>query len=205
MNLVLPPVQIITQHINKINLDLFYPVIIGLKNVVLQQKINNEILSLVNSLIVKQGYYSNPQTQVVGWYELKTNERGILSITIGNYAYPPHAAHGMTYISALTFDVLTGKLYQLNELFKPGSEYVKAISEMIKIQIKERKIPLLNGFNSINPNQDYYIADKALVIYFQLYEITPYYVGLPMFPISVFSLQDLINEGGPLDKMANNG
>jgi hypothetical protein len=205
MNTVLPPVQVITKKIVKGSFDLFYPFVIGLTNAVVQHKINTEILNVVNGLITKQGYYNNSQTQITGWYEIKTNERGILSLSVGNYAYPPHAAHGMTYIISLTFDVITGKLYQLSELFKPNSDYVKIISDNITLQIKERDIPLLEGFNTIKPNQDFYIADKALVIYFQLYEIAPYYVGLPMFPISVFSLQDLSLENGPLDRMANNG
>ena len=53
--------------------------------------------------------------------------------------------------------------------------------------------------------QHFYIADKTLVIYFQLYEITPYVVGLPMFPISVFDLADIIDESGPLGRLATNG
>ncbi|HHY20883.1 MAG TPA: DUF3298 domain-containing protein [Bacilli bacterium] len=69
------------------------------------------------------------------------------------------------------------------------------------IQIKQRDIFLLNGFTVIRPDQDFYIADKALVIYFQLYEITPYAYGFPMFPISVYEIQDIIDENGPLGRM----
>ena len=43
-----------------------------------------------------------------------------------------------------------------------------------------------------------------LVIYFQLYEITPYVEGLPMFPISVFELADIIRENSPLSRLAIN-
>ncbi|MCX7747230.1 MAG: DUF3298 and DUF4163 domain-containing protein [Clostridia bacterium] len=198
------PVQIVARRMVRPNLDIYYPVIIGLGNMGIQQKMNNDILKLVNQLIITQGYYQNPQTQVTGWFEIKTNERGILSLSIGNYAYPPKAAHGMTYIKSLTYEVQSGRNYQLSELFKPGSDYVKVISDNIAVQIKERDIPLLDGFKSISPNQDYYIADKALIIFFQLYEITPYYVGFPSFPISVFELQDLIKENGPLGKMDTN-
>ncbi|WP_368073024.1 RsiV family protein [Virgibacillus salinus] len=56
----------------------------------------------------------------------------------------------------------------------------------------------------MQPDQDFYIADKALVIYFQLYEITPYVFGFPMFPISVYAIKDIINEDGPLGRMAEN-
>ena len=201
-NTVLPPVQVLTQRMLRQNMNVFYPVVAGFNNQYVQHVINMTILNLVNKLIADQGYYTNPGTQVTGWYELKTNERGVLSLNIGNYAYPPMAAHGMTYIKSLTFDTQTGRLYQLKDLFKPGSDYVKVLSDNIKVQIKERDITLLNGFTAIRPDQDYYIADKALVIYFQLYEITPYAFGFPMFPISEYELQDIIRENGPLDKMA---
>jgi hypothetical protein len=204
MNTVIPPVQVITKYLKSTNLNVFYPVISGLKNVTVQQKMNSDIFRLVYQLISKQGYFENQKIQVTGWYELKTNQRGILSLNIGVYSYAPMAAHGMTHIKSLTFDIATGRRYQLGELFKPHSNYMKVLSDKIKLQIEERRIPLLDGFNSIMSNQDFYIADKALVIYFQIYEITPYYVGLPMFPISVFDLQDITSNDSPLNRMATN-
>lgn len=204
MNTVMPPVMVFTRRLLMPNMNLFYPVVSGLPNVAVQQSINNRIYNLVIQLIAQQGYYENPQTQVTGWYELKSNLRGILSLNIGNYSYSPMAAHGLTVIKSLTFDIQTGREYQLSDLFKPGSDYVSLISENIRKQIAERDIPLLDNFKGISPNQDYYIADKALVVYFQTYEITPYVVGLPMFPISVFELQEIAADNGPIDRMATN-
>lgn len=89
-------------------------------------------------------------------------------MTLSFYYMPHPAAHGMTYLKALTFDIGTGKVYLLSELFKPGSNYVKVISDIVAEQIKRRNITLLDGFNGIKPNQDYYLADKTIVIYFQL-------------------------------------
>jgi hypothetical protein len=110
----------------------------------------------------------------------------------------------MTYIKSLSVDLERKKICKLRDLFKPGSDYIKRLSNLISVQIKQRNIQLINDFNIILPNQDFYIADKALVIYFQLYEITPYYVGFPMFPISVYDLQDIIDENGLLGRMVVN-
>lgn len=204
MNFNQLPVLIFTQNLIKPNLQVYYPVIAGLSNGSVQQIMNRGIAYNVHQLIARQGYFQNPQIQVTGGYEIKTNERGILSLNQGTYGYPPRAAHGMTYISSLTYNVHTGYSYRLKDLFKPGSNYVQVLSREIRRQIEQRQIPLLEDFKEIRPDQDFYIADKALVIYFQLYEITPYYVGLPMFPISVFSLQSIFNENGPLAIMATN-
>jgi hypothetical protein len=48
------------------------------------------------------------------------------------------------------------------------------------------------------------VADRALVIYFQLYELAAYVFGFIYFPISVYELQDIINDEGPLGPMIVN-
>lgn len=206
MSFIQNPVQIVTKRIIfPVNNTIDYPMVIGMQNTIVQQSINRAILSLVYKLVSDQGYYQEPTTTTInGWYEIKTNERGILSLSIGNYTYHYHAAHSMTIIKSLTFDIQTGKSYDLADLFKPDSNYVKVLSDIIGLQIKTRKIDLLGEFKGIAPNQDYYIADKALVVYFQLYEITPYVYGFPFFPISVYEIQNIIKENGPLDLMSIN-
>ena len=206
MNGIQLPIQIIPKRITMLNLDVFYPFIIAGTNPSAMQRMNQQIYNLVNRLIVEQGYYQSPQmTQVNGYFEIKTNERGVLSLSIINYTYRYHAAHGLTVIRSLTFDIQTGRNYLLYELFKPESNYIKILSEMIQEQIEERDIVLLEEFKGVRPDQDYYIADKALVIYYQLYELTAYAFGFPQFPISVYALQDIIKEDSPLGVMlANN-
>ena len=56
-------------------------------------------------------------------------------------------------------------------------------------------------FEGIRSDQDFYIADTVLVIYFQLYEITPYSLGFPYFPIPILDIADSINPDGPLNRM----
>ncbi|TCP20339.1 uncharacterized protein DUF4163 [Scopulibacillus darangshiensis] len=182
-----------------------YPKVFGMQNQELERYINHIITDQTRKLINQQtGSMPTTVVQMMGSYEIKTNERNVLSLSLSNYTYHYHAAHGMTYIKSLTFDLQNGKLCRLKDLFKPGSDYVKTLSALVSRQIKERNIQLINGFTTISPNQDYYIADKALVIYFQLYEITPYVFGFPMFTISVYDLQDIIDENGPLGRMAVN-
>jgi len=204
MNNIQNPVYIFTRRIVSPFQDLIidYPFATGFKTLNIQNIINSRIIKTVNETgkLLEQGYKS-PQMTVQGWYEIKTNEKGVLSLSIGNYTIAYPAAHGLTIIKSLTFDISTGKEYRLEELFKPGSDYVGTLSKIIERQIKEREIPILGEFKGIRPNQDYYIADKALVIYFQLYEITPYAFGFPMFPISVYEIQDIIREGSPLAAM----
>ncbi|UFT99287.1 DUF3298 and DUF4163 domain-containing protein [Radiobacillus kanasensis] len=200
------PVNIKTEVISEgPKKTVYYPQIYGIKNYSLLSYINKKIVEGTQELIdLQYGDIPTSVEEVIGQYEIKNNQRQVLSLSLSNYTYHKQAAHGMTYIKSLTFDLEEGKLCKLSDLFKPGSNYVERLSTLIKEQIKERDIQLLDDFTKIEPNQDFYIADKALIIYFQLYEITPYVFGFPMFPISVYDLQDILKEDGPLGRMAVN-
>ena len=186
-------------------IEVYYPQVFGMQNQGLERFINWTIIDQTQKLINQQvGNMPSTVEEMLGTYEIKNNQRDILSLTQSNYTYHHQAAHGMTYIKSLTFDIQKGKRIELKDLFKPRSDYVKRLSTLIDQQIKQRNIQTLDGFTTIKPDQDFYIADKTLVIYFQLYEITPYVFGFPMFPISVYDIQDIIDENGPLGRMAVN-
>lgn len=197
------PVIVQTRTIQEQGVIIYYPEVIHLPNPSVQQKVNTEIFQHVQQLVRQQHEQQGVDrfTEMIGTFELKTNERNVLSLTLSNYAYAEHHAHGLTLMNSLTFDISTGKTYVLGDLFKQGSNYVSVISDLVKNQIKTRDIPILNSFSSISPDQFFYIADQVLVIYFQAYEITPGYVGIPMFPIPVFMLEDIVTEDGPLGRM----
>ncbi|HEY4599958.1 MAG TPA: DUF3298 domain-containing protein [Cerasibacillus sp.] len=201
------PVSLQTFVIKSSGEQIYYPQIIHLQNITAQQTMNQKIYQQVQNLRREQ--YESQQAglfqEMLGQYEVKTNERNVLSLSLTNYAYAPYHAHGLTLMKSLTFDVKTGKSYQLHELFKPNSHYQDVLKKIVERQIKERNLDTFDEPITISSKQDFYLADKALVIYFQLYEITPYYVGFPMFPISIYEIQDIIREDGPLGKMLENG
>lgn len=183
----------------------YYPEVVGLADLAWQRTVNTMIVKQAQAMIDEQvaGDMSTVDT-LIGNYELKNNQRNILSLTQSNYVYHKHAAHGMTILRSLTFDMTNKRVYTLEALFKPASPYVERLSAIVAQQIKERDIGLLSPFTSIAPDQSFYIADKTLVLYFQLYELTPYVFGFPFFPISVYELSDIIDEEGPLGVMAAN-
>lgn len=193
------PVQIFSMHYTKPLIDFYYPKVYGLDNLLIQEKINSELYNLMLK-VIKSLIQPDLPTYVTGFYEIKTNERNVLSITssgIGNFG----GAHPTTVVKSVNIDVTTAKNYELYELFKPNSDYIKILSDMIEKQIKERDIPLLGDFKGIKPNQDYYIADKNLIIYFQQYEIAPYVAGLPYFSIPIYDISDIILPDSILDRM----
>ncbi|WP_123043140.1 DUF3298 and DUF4163 domain-containing protein [Cohnella candidum] len=165
-----------------------------------RDSMNRDIVRTINAQMQSQGYPGGDIREMLGFFEVKTNQRGVLSLCLLNYTYTG-GAHGNTLQHSLTFDADTGRKYSLRELFKPGSPYEKRLNDIVQAQIATRKLPLLGPYPGLSPDQDYYIADKALVIYFPLYALVPYAWGFPYFPISVYDIQDLIDENGPLGAM----
>ncbi|MDS9471812.1 DUF3298 and DUF4163 domain-containing protein [Sporosarcina pasteurii] len=182
------------------HVNVYYPLVHNLENQQAQHAINTAIVTLLNNLLVEQSYYAPNLVELIANFEIKNNQRGILSLNLIVYSFTG-GAHGMTIVKSLTFDTKTGKQYTLKELFKSNSDYVKKLSTIIDKDIKKWQVDLLEPFKSIRPDQDFYIADTSLVVYFQLYEITPYYWGFPYFPIPILDVQDIIQPNAPLDTM----
>lgn len=166
----------------------------------IEKQMNRHIKEAVLQLMKEQEQYQTVDgvQEVLAGYEIKNNQRRILSLTLFNYTYTYPMAHGMTLMTSLTFNLQTGQLYTLKSLFESESNYVKLLSEQVEQQITAKELPLLEPFTTIKPEQSFYLADKTLVLYFQIYEITPYYVGIPTFPILIEDLEDILAPDSPL-------
>lgn len=191
---------ILVKRIERPRLHVKYPKVSGLSNPFAQQKINQTIQDLLFTMIKDQGF-TNPQTEITATYHVRVNKNGILSLSFEVYAYTAMAAHGTTVMKSLTFNLETGKVYLFPDLFKEGSNYPALINAKIKQDIRDKQIQLISPFQSIAPNQEYYLTEHALVVYFQLYEFTPYAYGIPEFPISYTLLRNTINPYGPIPKV----
>src|SRR5699024_7884943 len=168
--------------------------------------LNKQSYETATQLVIKQYEEQEIDTfeEMYGNYALKTNEKEIISTVYTNYAIFPHAAHGLTLINAITIDLEKRQSYTLEDLFQKNSNYVSVLSTCIKKQIKTRKIPTFEPFTEIDKNQPFYIADKCIVIYFPIYAITPYYFGIPYFPISLYALQAILRKDIFLQRLLEN-
>ncbi|WP_299093081.1 DUF3298 and DUF4163 domain-containing protein [uncultured Metabacillus sp.] len=194
------PVPIQTMMILAPTGIIYYPQVQWPKNPVIQNKLNKALLRKVNHLFNKS-YQQTYITELAGDYEVKNNLRGIISISLNNVATGPKLAHPFDNLSSFTADIRTGKIFALSDLFKPNSDYLQRLSSLVKEQISNRNINTFHPFETIRPNQDFYLADKTLVIYFQRFKIAPRPTGYPIFPISIYNILDIIDKKGPLAKM----
>lgn len=198
------PVTVRTR-VEKDNGVAFYiPEMIGHWNPYVERKINWHMYEAIRKLSERQYEEQDTDTfsEMISTYEIKTNERNIFSVTFTNYAYADGFAHGLTIMDSLTFNVETGRQYKLGDLFKQGVDYEAHLTKLVQKQVREREVPVFEEVPvTVAKDQGFYIADQVLVLYYQLYEITPYYYGLPTFPIPAYQLTELLDEEGPLGRM----
>lgn len=187
------------QRLKDGRVDVTYPKVIGVP-APSQNCMNTRIKEQVNLMIRNQGYPEEPVT-FTGNYRVRLNDKCWLSLTEEIYSYRDHAAHGITIMKPWNFDILTGVDMELSDLFIPFSGYVQEINRHIEKQIAEREIPLLRDFVSISENPNYYLTPTHLVIFFPIYDYTPYVYGIPEFPIPLADLKPYVSSASPLARL----
>ena len=197
--------RIIEKRIRQGGIDIAFPQVIGLPDKKVQEAINREIKELVNNMLAKQrewpDAYGMKILEMIGTYDIKLNENGILSVYFENYMLPEHAANASYLAKSITVDLNTGQVYTLSDLFNPDTNYLTALNKIISKQFKEQYPHMLKEFEGININQDYYLTPKNLVIYFQMYEYTSRPYGIPKFEIPYWRIIKYINKEGPIGRL----
>jgi hypothetical protein len=168
------------------------PVVDGVKDEEIQARINAELENaalkdkeeITRLSQVAEKLAGNPY-ELQWHYTVTYNKNGILSLVTTAYQYTG-GAHGMTVQKSYNYDLNAREKMNLAGLFQPGVDYKNIINKEIEKQIAshpENYFEGESGFQSIADNQEYYLKDGNLVIYFGLYEIAPYVSGIPEFTI----------------------
>ncbi|WP_314357401.1 hypothetical protein [uncultured Veillonella sp.] len=119
------PVESTTDH-----LDLVFPTVKSVSPIV-EKAINNTIkkyVAKVQNDVEKMNTKEADKTNVVMYYDVKTDKNGILSVLIHTYTMRDRDANGVNYVKGFTFNTTTGRqlsLYDLGGLNK--KELVNAI------------------------------------------------------------------------------
>lgn len=114
----------------------------------------------------------------------------------------------MTVQSSHIFNLVTGEEYKLRDLFKIDADYVSLVSDTVRDEINERikegKLPdhFLVPFQTIKDDQDFYLSNHALVVYFQQYEYFPYAAGIQEFPVEFPALRDMLKPDFQMENTA---
>ena len=199
----LKPTEFGEQVLKPKKFSISYPFIKNEDNIESIAKVNNAIIDKVNNLF-KTGVLLPEKVEfyeVLGNYQVMLNEKGLLSILFNLYTYVNKAAHGYTSYGSITANIQTGQIYSFSDLFNPKIYYVGFLNEIVQEYIKTNNITLINKYNGITPNQQYYLTPDKLVLYYQVYEYTPYYYGLFKIEIPYEKMENLITPFSPINKL----
>ncbi|MBO0960635.1 WG repeat-containing protein [Neobacillus sp. MM2021_6] len=175
----------------------YYPQVQGMENpdMVMVNKSLKELAGVKPAPAGKQ-----LESNYTGDFEVTFYKKNLLVMEINGYDYMFCAAHGMPVKKYVHINLKNGSMYQLKDLFKPGSPYVKVISDMIMDQIKnnEQYSSYLSpdDYHGMKEDQPFFIREDALNIYFKHYEIASFAAGSPTFTIPFDELKDMINQDG---------
>ncbi len=112
-------------------------------------------------------------------FEIKRMDDKVVSVLFDSLAYLG-GAHGIPKRVALNYDLREKKILKLSDLFE-GEGWKEALNEEVEKKLKGMK--LINEFRGLKENPDFYITSWGIVIFFQVYEYTPFAQGFPEIPI----------------------
>ncbi|MDR3596988.1 DUF3298 and DUF4163 domain-containing protein [Clostridium sp.] len=129
--------------------------------------------------------------EIYSRYTVSKDNDKLISLYDDYYEYLG-GAHGMTTRTSYTIDKDKESLLTLKDLFVKGYDYKDIINREIRAEINKNPQNYFDSgsvFKGISENQNFYIEDDNLVIYYQLYDIAPYVFGIPEFkiPLKLFN------------------
>jgi hypothetical protein len=137
-------------------------------------------------------------------YTLVAPPGGIISVKYLVTGYVDGAAHPFHNARAVNFNVETGQVVMLDELFLPGAAYLPAISEYCSGELDSRNIgfdPRAGGSEPLEENyMNWNITADSLLITFDEYQVAAYAAGPQEVSVPYSVLKDIINPNGVLGK-----
>ena len=176
---------------NTDHLDLVFPEVKSVSPTV-EKAINTTIkkyVAKVQNDVEKLNAKEADKTNVVMYYDVKTDKNGILSVLIHTYTMRDRDANGVNYVKGFTFNTTTGRqlsLYDLGGLNK--KELVNAINNNQEVKDK------LGGDVNIDkmPTEFYTADDYSVVMIFQQDVDTIHSAGTVYVPVG--NLRDRQND-----------
>lgn len=158
------------------------------------QKTYNYARSKLYGQAVKQYQYNKSQNYPFNPYELLQTfeptycKKPIISLYYDLYEFTG-GAHGNTVRQANTWDIRSGSQLSMSDLFEKDYDYKAVILQTIENEARRRQITgRVSYFDELSENlikffdeQNYYLTEEGLAVFYPLYTIAPYVAGIQVF------------------------
>lgn len=179
------------------NYLVYIPKIYGMENEIMEKAVNKKLydLSQIDPVIP----YKKADYTYSGDFDVKFFKKNLLVLSLYGYQFYYGAAHGMPSQIYPHINLVTGKFYELKDLFKKDVNYVNLLSKIIKYKIEndpKYRYVYDDVFKKISKNQLFYVDENNLYIVFTPYEIAPYSEGFVTFKIPFNMIMPIIDTKG---------
>lgn len=144
---------------------------------------------------------TGPSTLHCVWTKAVLTEDTV-SVVISGEEFPTGAAHPFAEIWTDNYDLPTSRVYSLGDLFQPGSDYLKVLSQDSRTALAKLfkgesgwapPTPLASNFAAWS------LTPSGFEVTFQDYEVGPYFMGTPTIKLPYSELAKIANTSGPLE------
>lgn len=118
------PVQIEKNQYKIDNSEVFIPQVRGMTDTDLQTRINSNLKTAISSL-----KNQSPNSSIHGDFEVSFYNGNLLGIHFWGDSFTPGMPHPNKIDCGIHIDLTTGKVYKIEDLFKPDSNFEKRIKE----------------------------------------------------------------------------
>lgn len=128
-------------------------------------------------------------------FKLGYDKNDLISIPTGKHIFMGKS-NDLAYLISYNYDLKTGKSINLKDLFRNNVDYKSIINKYILKDINKNNELFFtgdNGFKGIDENQNFYMNKDAIIIYFEIYDIAPCNVVIPMFKINFKEMKKYLN------------
>jgi len=180
-----------------VTVDAKIPQISGLHDEEFNNQVNKEyeksITAILEDFKKKAAKTGDKSEFSVTTTEYKNDGRFFSAVTQVDYC--AQSSHKSSFRVTKNIDVIRSVDVKLSDLFE-GDEYIDMINARLESTVKENsgKYAGLWEKPRLLENQDFYITDKELVIYYQPYKLSYYERGFVEFPLSLADMSGYLKK-----------
>jgi hypothetical protein len=184
-------------------IDLEYPVLAEAPGIVaapfnqaVQAMVDQQVQSFeANILPPPDGLETGPNSIYLE-YEVRSNGPRLLSVYYSYSTYMSGAAHPLPWSQTMTYDLQTGAMLALADLFQPGTDYLARLSQASIADLQQQG--MMEWEEGAAPQEINYkswnVTADGLQITFDPYQVAAYAAGFQTVTLPWDSLSDVLSE-----------
>lgn len=176
-------------HFKTADIHLNYVEVTGLKDTLIEKKINERIKGVIGVDTVYDGtedYYMEIVKSSI--------DDNLLSALAEGSLFAHGAAGATNIIASININVKNGEVIQFKDLFRAG--YTNTINSLAKSWFSTQDYT--SYFESVSDDQCFYVSGNYLYLCFSEYEVAPGSEGIVNVPIKLDDIRGVVSKNGPL-------